>query len=168
MAIYKNEPKNEQAIHIRFATKSEASIAVEFMHKLGEFQKMTNSILVTPEQMTRIIEEGYGEIIFAEYEGKIKAFAFFCQHVSAFIGQYVLYIDALYVDEDVREKGVGKIMMQFLANICLERKYGRMEWACLDWNIGAWDFYVNLGAKPIDTLTLHRLEKDALETLARA
>ena len=158
----------EQAIHIRFATKADAPIAVKYMHKLGEFQKMRDSILITPEQMAHIIEKGDGEVIFAEYKGEIKAFAFFCKHVSAFIGQYVLYIDALYVDEELRGKGAGKIMMQFLAKLCMERKYGRMEWACLDWNTPAWDFYVNMGANPIETLTLLRLDQTSIENLARA
>jgi len=157
---------NGQTAHIRFATVEEAPLAVEFMQKLGEFQKMRDAILITPEQMASLIQNGHGEVVFVEYAGEIKAFAFVYQHASAFIGRCVLYIDAFYVDETLRGHGIGKTLMQFLAQLCVERQYGRMEWGCLDWNTKAWDFYVNLGSKSVDALTLHRLDEAALKTLA--
>lgn len=153
-------------IYIRFACANEASIVVEFMHKLGEFQKMRESILVTQEEMADLLESTDGEAIFLEYKGEIKGFAFFCKHASAFIGKRVLFIDAFYIDEDIRGKGAGKAMMRFLAKISLEKKCGRMEWACLDWNTDAWDFYTGLGSQVMDTLTLHRLNNESLLKLA--
>ena len=153
-------------LHIRLASTQEAPIIVEFMHKLGEFQKMREAILVTQDEMYNLLENGDGEAIFLEYDGEIKGFAFFCKHASAFIGKRVLYIDALYIDEDLRGKGAGYAMMCFLAKISLAKKCDRMEWGCLDWNKKAWDFYVGLGAQVMDSLTLHRLNLEAIEKLA--
>lgn len=162
-----NNPHSEPTIHIRFALAKEAPLLVEFMHKLGEFQKMNATILVTNSEMQEFLEKGDAEAIFLEYNGEIKGFAFFCKHASAFIGKRVLYIDAFYIDESIRNKGAGKAMMQFLANLSLEKKCDRMEWACLDWNKNAWDFYVNLGAQIMDALTLHRLDYTKILELAQ-
>lgn len=158
--------ENLEKMHIRFVLAHEAPLAVEFMQKLGEFQKMSSSILVTQDEMQNLLEKGDAEAIFLEYDGKIKGFAFFCKHASAFIGKRVLYIDALFIDEDLRGKGAGALMMSFLAKISLEKNCNRMEWACLDWNKEAWDFYIGLDSQVMDTLTLHRLDHEKISKLA--
>jgi RimJ/RimL family protein N-acetyltransferase len=48
----------------------------------------------------------------------------------------------------------------------VERGYGRLEWAALDWNEPALGFYANLGAKQIGEWITHRLEGAAIERLA--
>jgi len=156
-----NLQNSDSLLHVRFALPHEASIIVDYMYKLGKFQNMLDSTSVTQEDMYTLLTEKHGEAIFGEYEGKIVGFTYFCTHSSAFIGKCALYMDAFYVDESVRSKGFGKVMMAFLAKIALDRGFKRLEWACLDWNEGAITFYKNLGSKPIDILTLHRLEGDA-------
>lgn len=154
-------------ITLRPATKNDAKLIVDFMHKLGEFQKMPASITVTPENMTKLLRDKDGEAVLAFEEEKPVAFAYFCQHSSAFIGRTSLYIDAFYIEEEYRKKGIGKKIMQYLAQICKERNYARMEWLCLDWNTNAWDFYIHLGATAFDTMTIHRLYGENLEKLQK-
>jgi ribosomal protein S18 acetylase RimI-like enzyme len=55
-----------------------------------------------------------------------------------------------------------------LAKIAHSRGCGRMEWAVLDWNEPAIEFYRKLGAKPMDEWTVFRLGRDGIERLARA
>lgn len=152
-------------ITLRLANENDAPLIVDFMHKLGEFQKMAASITVTPENMAKLLRDKDGEAVLAFDNDAPIAFAYFCKHSSAFIGQKSLYIDAFYVEEEYRKKGIGKKIMHFLAQLCKERNYARMEWLCLDWNTNAWDFYTHLGATPFETMTLHRLYGENLETL---
>jgi hypothetical protein len=58
-------------------------------------------------------------------------------------------------------------LLATLARRCVERGYGRLEWAVLDWNAPALEFYRSLGAQPLDEWTVHRLSGDALAGLAR-
>lgn len=141
------------------ATPDHAGLIVGFMHKLGEFQKMSSAITVTAEKMKELLQNKDGE--------SVLAFAYFCKHSSAFIGHTCLYIDAFYVEENFRKQGIGKQIMRFLAKLCKERGYARMEWGCLDWNAGAWNFYTNLGSVPFETLTIHRLSGESLEKLTQ-
>ena len=99
-------------------------------------------------------------------DGKIVAFLYYYNNSSAFIGEKGMYIDGFYVDEAYRGYGLGKQMMEYMANLALERGCGRLEWGCLDWNQPALDFYKNLGAKGVDTMTIYRLSKDKIELLA--
>lgn len=156
-----------QKITYKMAEPSDAQLVVDFMHKLGDFQQMSAAIIITEEKMKTLLNEKTGEAIFAYDNGNPIAFAYFCQHSSAFIGEKALYIDAFYVNEEYRKHGIGKNIMAKLAQICLERKYARMEWGCLDWNKNAWDFYVKLGSVPFEILTLHRLSGENLINLAK-
>jgi hypothetical protein len=54
-----------------------------------------------------------------------------------------------------------------LAALCVDRGYGRFEWSVLDWNSPAHDFYLSLGATPMDEWTVWRLADDALLELGR-
>jgi len=67
---------------------------------------------------------------------------------------------------EYRGKGYGKGLLKKLAQIAVERGCGRLEWWCLDWNKPSIDFYLSLGAKPMDDWTIYRFEGDSLEKLA--
>ena len=56
--------------------------------------------------------------------------------------------------------------MKRLAQITVERGCGRLEWACLDWNKPSIDFYLSLGAVPMEEWTVYRLTGDTLNAMA--
>ena len=62
-----------------------------------------------------------------------------------------------------RHHGVGRRLFLHLGTIARERGCRRLELAVLDWNQRAIDFYADLGAKPMDEWTIHRIDGDALE-----
>ena len=63
--------------------------------------------------------------------------------------------------------GIGKAILQKLAAIAVERKCGRLEWRCLDWNKPSIDFYRSLGAEPMSDRTVYRIAGDTLARLAQ-
>lgn len=151
---------------IRFATLEDAELVVEYMRKLGDYQKMLDKITATEEDIKKIFSEKKGEAIFGDYDGETVAFAYFCHNSSAFIGQTGLYIDGFYVDEKMRFKGIGKIMMAFLSKLAVERGCKRLEWGCLDWNEPSIKFYKNLGAVSMDMMTIYRFSPEKLRETA--
>lgn len=163
MEIIKTKDPN---FTLKFGTPEDAGLVVEYMKKLGEYQKMLSSITVTEESMKKILSEKKGEVIFGDYNGETVVFLYFCSNSSAFIGQTGLYIDAFYVDEKMRNKGLGKITMSFMGKLALERGCGRLEWGCLDWNEPALKFYKDMGAKGVDTMTIYRLPPDKIKNIA--
>jgi GNAT superfamily N-acetyltransferase len=75
-------------------------------------------------------------------------------------------LEDLYVKPHWSDKGIGSAMLMHLARIAMERGCGRLEWAVLNWNEPAIQFYRKLGAVPMDEWTKYRLTGDALKSLA--
>ena len=77
-----------------------------------------------------------------------------------------IYLEDLYVKPEYRHKGYGKGLLKKLAQIAVERGCGRLEWWCLDWNQPSIDFYLSLGAEPMEDWTVYRIAGDTLHKLA--
>jgi GNAT superfamily N-acetyltransferase len=95
-------------------------------------------------------------------------FAVFFHNFSTWLGRPGLYLEDLFVRPEHRGKGYGRALLIYLAKIARERGCGRMEWAVLDWNKPAIEFYRKLGAKPLDEWTVFRLTRDGIAKLADA
>jgi GNAT superfamily N-acetyltransferase len=77
-----------------------------------------------------------------------------------------LYLEDLFVLPDWRGRGVGRALLQHLAQIAVARGCGRMEWSVLNWNEPAIRFYRSLGARPMDEWTVYRLTGSTLREVA--
>ena len=152
----------------RYATESDVAKILEFIKGIAEYEKMSDQVVAT-EQLLRewIFEKKKAEVIFA-LEGELEVgFALFFHNFSTFLGRAGLYLEDLYVKPEYRKKGYGKGLITELAKIAVERGCGRMEWCCLDWNKPSIDFYLSLGATPMDEWTTYRLTGKSLENLAK-
>ena len=67
---------------------------------------------------------------------------------------------------EARGTGAGKALLKYLARIAVSKGCGRFEWAVLDWNEPAIQFYRSLGALPQDEWTTFRVAGAALQALA--
>jgi GNAT superfamily N-acetyltransferase len=105
-------------------------------------------------------------VIIARIDDEPVGFALFFHNYSTFLAQRGIYLEDLFVRPEARGKGVGFALLSALAKIAVERNCGRLEWAVLDWNQLAIDFYKRIGAKPLDDWTVFRLTGDSLESLA--
>jgi GNAT superfamily N-acetyltransferase len=105
-------------------------------------------------------------VIIASIDDMPVGFALFFHNYSTFLAQRGLYLEDLFVNPDARGHGVGYALLAALARIAIERDCGRLEWAVLDWNQLAIDFYKRIGARPLDDWTVFRMTGDALEKLA--
>ncbi|WP_018150103.1 GNAT family N-acetyltransferase [Leeia oryzae] len=151
---------------LRFATPDDAGMVVAFMKKLGTYQKMADKIIATEEGIRKLLTDKRGEAVFGMYDGDMVGFVYFCQTSSAFIGQSGIYIDGFLVDDTMRFKGLGKIMMAFMSRLALDRGCQRLEWGCLDWNEPTIKFYRGLGAYSVDEMTIYRFAPDQLKANA--
>jgi len=102
----------------------------------------------------------------AEHEGSVAGFALWFLNYSTWLGRHGIYLEDLYVTPELRGAGLGRALLGELARVCVQRGYGRLEWAVLDWNAPARGFYESIGAAPMDEWTVHRLTGPALQALA--
>ncbi|MEL7564144.1 MAG: GNAT family N-acetyltransferase [Dehalobacterium sp.] len=153
---------------IRFAEISDVSLILGFIRELAEYEKMLNQVVATEEILKEFLfERKIAEVIIGEYEHTPVSFALFFHNFSTFLGRPGIYLEDLYVKPEMRGKGIGKSMLSFLAKLTMERKCGRLEWSCLDWNKPSIDFYLQMGAVPMDDWTVYRIDNAALINLAK-
>jgi len=126
-------------------------------------------VTMTEEKLDRALfgERPYAETLIAEdHAGKAVGFALFFHNFSTFLAQPGIYLEDLFVLPEQRGAGIGRALLERLAQIAVERGCGRLEWAVLDWNVDAIRFYQRLGAKPNADWTVYRLTGDRLRALA--
>ena len=147
----------------RNATENDCALILEFIKALAEYEKMSDDVVATEELLREwIFEKQKAEVIFALEDGREIGFALFFHNFSTFVGRAGIYLEDLFVKPEYRKRGHGKALILELARIANERGCGRMEWSCLDWNQPSIDFYLSLGATPMNEWTTYRLSGDAL------
>ena len=154
-------------LSFRYAQEEDAEKILFFICALAEYEKMEHDVVATPQLLKEwIFEKKKAEVIFPVVDGKEIGFALFFHNFSTFLGRAGLYLEDLYILEEYRGGGYGKATLKELARIARERGCGRLEWWCLDWNTPSIDFYLSIGARPMDEWTTYRLAGDTLRDMA--
>lgn len=154
---------------IRVAREEDTSLVLRFIKELADYEQLLHEVVATEEILYEsLFVKKTAEVIIGEYQGKPIGFALFFHNFSTFLGRAGLYLEDLYITPNMRGKGYGKIMLAYLAKLAVERKCGRLEWWCLDWNQASIDFYKKMGAIPMDEWTVFRLTDDALIKMANS
>lgn len=155
-------------LHFRYAQRKDVSLILRFIQELAEYEKMLNEVVCDEETLEEwIFDKKKAEVIFACLGDKEIGFALFFHNFSTFLGRAGLYLEDLYVSPEYRGNGYGKAILKKLAAIAVERKCGRLEWWCLDWNKSSIDFYLSLGAEPMSDWTVYRIAGETLNKLAK-
>lgn len=156
-----------KALEIRAAQPGDEAQILDLIRALAEYEQLADQVSATPELLGRALfgTRPTAEAVLAEWDGEAVGLALFFQNFSTFLGRPGLYLEDLYVREAARGRGIGKALLLHLAGLAHQRGCGRMEWSVLDWNQPAIDFYLSLGAKPMNEWTVYRLDVDALATL---
>ena len=152
----------------RFAKPNDTKLILEFIKELAIYEKMLDTVIATEELLNEwLFKKKIAEVIFALEDDKEVGFALFFYNFSTFLGKGGIYLEDLYVQPEYRGKGYGKELLKTLAKLTVERKCGRLEWCCLNWNTPSIDFYLSLGATPMNEWTTYRLTGDTLENLTK-
>jgi GNAT superfamily N-acetyltransferase len=155
-------------IRIVAATASDIPLILSFIRHLAEYERLADACVATEEGIRRTLfqEPRAAEVLFA-YDGSAPVgFALFYHNYSTFLAQRGLFLEDLFVIPEARGKGIGYTLLSSLAEIALSRDCARMEWSVLKWNQLAIDFYLRLGAVPLDGWATYRLTGDSLRRLA--
>jgi len=149
------------------ATVADVPLILELIRALAEYERLAHCVVATEERLRKSLfgAKPAAEVLLAHLDGECAGFAVFFSTYSTFLAQPGMYLEDLYVKRHFRGKGIGLALLKRLAAIAVERACGRLEWAVLNWNETAIDFYKKLGAVPLDEWTKYRLTGEALEGL---
>ncbi|MBE5801754.1 MAG: GNAT family N-acetyltransferase [Clostridiales bacterium] len=151
----------------RFATPEDIPLILRMIRDLAAYENMLDQVVATEALLREwIFEKQKAEVLFALEEGQEVGFALFFHNFSTFLGRAGIYLEDLFVLPAHRGKGYGKGLLHQLARIAVERGCGRLEWWCLDWNRPSIDFYLSMGAQPMEDWTVYRITGDTLTQMA--
>lgn len=157
----------KKTLKFRYAEKKDTALILKFIKDLARYEKLENEVVATESLLEEwLFEKNKAEVIFALADKQEIGFALFFHNFSTFLGRAGIYLEDLYVLPEYRGCRYGKDILQKLATIAVERGCGRLEWWCLDWNQPSIDFYLSLGAEPMDEWTVYRIAGDTLKKLA--
>jgi len=156
-------------VTIRPVLEHEIAEVLRFVRELAAYERLENEVVATEADLRAALfgVRPYAEVVFACLDGVPVGFALFFHNFSTFLGKPGIYLEDLFVRPAARGQGIGKRLLTWLARTALERGCGRLDWAVLDWNQPAIDFYRSLGAVAQDEWTIFRLSGLALARLAR-
>lgn len=155
-------------LSFRFAERNDAALIFDFIMGIAKYEKMEDEVVNTPELIEKwLFDEHRAEVIFAVHNGKEVGFALFFYNYSTFVGRPGIHLEDIFILPEYRKMGFGKALFKKVAAVAEERDCGRLEWVCLDWNRPSIDFYLSMGAVPMDGWTTYRLAGETLKKAAQ-
>ena len=159
--------KKDTNLIIKKAKVKDVPLILSLIKELAEYEKLTHEVVASEKDLSRNLfgSKKFAEVLLAYYDNEPAGMALFFHNYSTFEGKPGIYLEDLYVKPEFRGKGIGKSLLLKLISIANKRKCGRVEWAVLDWNQPAIDFYKKLGAEPMDSWKIFRLTKDKIKMI---
>lgn len=153
---------------LRSATPADVEVVFSLIQALAEYEKLSDAVVGNPLALEQHLfgSRPYAEALLAEYAGQAVGFALFFPNYSTFLTQPGIYLEDLFVLPEYRQQGIGKAILAHLAQLAVERGYGRLEWSVLDWNEPAIAFYRRMGAAVLPDWRICRVTGESLTDLA--
>jgi GNAT superfamily N-acetyltransferase len=153
---------------IRPARAADVAVIGQLIRELAEYEKLAHEAVATDASLREALfgQRPFSEVLLGETGTEVAGFALFFHNFSTFLGKPGLYVEDIYVRPQFRGGGLGTAFFKRLARTAVDRGCGRLEWAVLDWNEPALNFYRKIGAVPMSEWTVQRLVGDGLRRLA--
>ena len=160
-------------LRVRDAMEVDIPALMDLARQLAVYERSPESFVATEDDYTRF---GFGpdavyRALLAENTSpgspRFLGLALYYFTFSTWTGRPTLWLEDIFVPEELRGSGVGSMLLGRLAKIAFDKGCARMEWNVLDWNEPSRKFYYGLGAKSMDEWTTFRLKSAELKKLAK-
>ena len=161
-------PPSSSPFRISPARREDVPTVHAMIGALAAYEKLTHSCVATEADLAQALFglRPAAEVLLAWKDGVPAAFALFFHNFSTFLGRRGLWLEDLFVVPEYRRQGCAQALLSALAAIARDRGCGRFEWAVLDWNTSAIEFYESRGATVLPDWRIVRVVGPALDTMA--
>jgi GNAT superfamily N-acetyltransferase len=155
-------------VQIRPAHLNDVPLIMDLIRQLADYERAPEAVTGSEAELSEALfgEDAVAEAVIAELEGRAAGFAVFYRTFSTWLCRPGLWLEDLFVLPAERRSGVGRALLEHLAQLALARGYARLEWSALKWNTPAIDFYDAIGAAQLDEWQVFRLTGTSLRELA--
>jgi len=158
------DPTPDTPFAIRAAEPRDLAPIVRLIGRLAEFEHLEHLMQATPEKLAPHLfgPRPAAEALVVDSGEQVVGFALFFTNFSTFLAKPGLYLEDLFVEPELRGRGIGQARLTRLAELAAERGCGRFEWSVLDWNVNAIRFYERMGATVMPDWRICRIAGDTL------
>ncbi len=153
---------------IRSAENKDVTNLLKLIKELAEYENLSHLVIADKLLLSRSLfgKNSSVNALIAEFKGETAGMAIYFFNFSTFLGRPGIYLEDLFIRPQFRGLNIGKTLLIELVKIAKQKNCGRVEWAVLDWNLSAIEFYKKLGAEPVNDWTIFRLTEDKINELA--
>ena len=161
-------PRVPTELTLRPAIAADVPTILRCIQGLAEYERLPHACIATEELLLASLfgADPVAHVTLALDGHTPAGFALWFRNYSTFLARPGIYLEDLFVFPEFRGRGIGHQLLALLARTAMERGYGRLEWAVLDWNAPAIRFYESVGAVPKSEWTTYQVSGAALERLA--
>jgi GNAT superfamily N-acetyltransferase len=154
---------------IQTAAPAEVPALLQLIRELARFERLEHEAQATADSLDESLfgSPPVAGALLARRGQELAGYAIYFFTFSSFVGRLGLWLDDLYVRPAYRRQGLGRALLERVADIGAGRGCGRLEWTALRWNESALEFYRNLGARQLDEWVMLRMDAAAIRSLAR-
>ncbi len=155
-------------IQIKKATLENVPNIIALLREFAEYENLSEFVEITEERLEiALFGEGKtAEAIVAFDDETPIGYAIFFPNFATFRGQRGFYLEDIFITKSFRKKGVGEMMLKFIAKLGKERGFERIDFLVLEWNTPAVEFYKKLGAVRDEEERHFKFTDEAFQKLA--
>lgn len=157
-------PGKDRKVEIVRVTPENADQLIALITELAVFEKLDPPTTEARERLRQHVtsDPALFHAFLGRLNGRAVGYITYYFTYSTFLAAPTLFLEDIYVQESVRQSGVGRELFNFCVREAIGRGCGRMEWCALDWNVGAMSFYEKLGGRKMDW-TFFRLDREGMQ-----
>lgn len=150
-------------MNIRKGEKKDMKAVLDLIQELAAFEKEPHAVEVT---VVDLENDGFGEdplfyTFVAEVNNEIVGIALYYYRYSTWKGK-TIHLEDLIVREDMRGTGLGFELYSRIIEQGKIDKVRRIEWAVLDWNTPAIEFYQKSGARILEDWRVAQMDENGI------
>jgi GNAT superfamily N-acetyltransferase len=156
------------SVRVRPAVRGDVREILRMIVALATYEREPDAVCATEGSLAELMFGDDPKVFahIAEVDGAPVGLALWFLNFSTWTGRHGIYLEDLFVDPRARRQGVARALFVALAQEAARRGCARIDWAVLDWNKTAMDFYRTLGAARSSGWQPWRLDGTALTRLA--
>lgn len=154
---------------VRPATPADVPAILRLVRALATYERAPDAVKATEATLHQTLFAADAQVFahVADIEQEVAGIAIWFLNYSTWTGRPGIYLEDLFVAGTARGRGTGKALLRAIAREAVTRGCARVDWAVLDWNQPAMDFYEAIGARRQSGWQPWRIDGPALEALAQ-
>jgi GNAT superfamily N-acetyltransferase len=154
---------------VRTAVPADLALIAALIRELAEYERLGHLVRFYEAELAEHLfgKRPAAEVLIGEMDGEPEGFALFFPTFSTFEGRPGIWLEDLFVRPHARGRNLGKALIAAVAELAVKRGCPRLEWAVLDWNTPAIEFYHGMGARMMDDWRIMRAEGEVLDALGK-